>query len=209
MASGPMLCKAAAAMSLVASPGAAIRRQSETGILHADRPEQMLGEVIAERLAAGLFHRLADPVDIDAVIPFLARLENQRQPQCRVLAGADRGDALFLPVAAHLRIPGVVDEAGGVGEQVTQGDRPARWAQLRFARGVEALKHLRRCELGQHPGDRLVERELARLDELHRGGRGDRLGHRGDPKQRVLRKRPFHLQVLKTNRLVVDDAFAH
>ena len=42
-------------------------------------------------------------------------------------------------------------------------------AQFRFALGVKAFQHLRRSEIRQQLADRLIERELALLDELHAG----------------------------------------
>jgi hypothetical protein len=58
-------------------------------------------------------------------------------------------------------------------------------AQFRFAAGVKAFQHLRVGEVGENLSDRLVERELALLDELHGCRRRDRLGHGGDPEHAV------------------------
>ena len=189
-------------------PGTAVRRQSEAAVLHADRPEQMLREIIAETLSAGALHRLADPIDVYAVIPSLARLENQRQRQCRVLAGNDSRDARLFHVAAHLGIPDVVDEASRVRDQVPQRDRSPRRTQPWLASGIEAFQYLRRGQLRQQPGDRPVERELALLDELHRGGRGDRLGHRGDPEHRVGSHHGALGQHATAKRALIDHAVA-
>ena len=43
--------------------------------------------------------------------------------------------------------------------------------QFGFALGVETFEHLRRGEVGQHLADRLLQRELALLDQLHGGRR--------------------------------------
>ena len=67
-------------------PGPALRRQLEGGVLHADRLKQMLREIVAERLTADPFDRLADPIDIDPVIPFFARIEDEWERQRCVLA---------------------------------------------------------------------------------------------------------------------------
>ena len=61
-------------------------RQGEAGILHAQRPEDVLRKIVAEPLPARPLHRLADPVDVDAVVPSLARIEHERQHQRGVLA---------------------------------------------------------------------------------------------------------------------------
>ncbi len=61
-----------------------------------------------------------------------------------------------------------------------------RGPQFRLAVAVKALQHLGRGEIGQQLADRLVERQLALLDQLHRRRRiviG--LGHRGDPEHAV------------------------
>jgi hypothetical protein len=157
----------------------------KAGVGHAERREDVLAEVGLERLAADLLDRLAGPVDVDAVLPALAGVEHQRRPQRVVPDGDDAGDAGLPHVAADVGVPDVVAEAGGVGQQVAQRDRPRRGAEPRGARGVEALQDLRRPQLGQHVGDRLVELQPALLDELHGRGRGHRLGHRRDPEHRV------------------------
>ena len=52
-------------------------------------------------------------------------------------------------------------------------------------RPVEPLQHPAVGELGQQPIDRLVQPQLALLDQDHRRHRRDRLGHRGDAEDRV------------------------
>jgi hypothetical protein len=128
-------------------PSAPIGGQGEPCVLHADRPEDVFSEEIAQGSAAGPLHRLADPIDVDAVIPSVTRIEDQRQHQRRVLAGDDARHAGLLQIASHLGVPDVVDEARRMGDQVPQGDRPPRWAQLRLTRGVEAFEYLWRGEL--------------------------------------------------------------
>ena len=60
------------------------------------------------------------------------------------------------------------DRRGGGAERVGAG------------RGVERLEHRNVRQLGQVFVGAVVEREPARLDELHRGDGGDGLGHRRD-----------------------------
>jgi hypothetical protein len=72
-----------------------------------------------------------------------------------------------------------------MGEQMPQRDRVLRRPQLRLALLVETLEHLRRLEFGEQRAHWLLELQLALLDELHGGGRRDRLGHRRDPEHRV------------------------
>ena len=56
-------------------------------------------------------------------------------------------------------------------------------------RGVERLEHRHVGQLGQKFVGAVVERELARLDELHGGDGGDGLGHRRDAEDGVYRHR--------------------
>ena len=81
------------------------------------------------------------------------------------------GRAGLLQIRHHVAVPHVVGEAGGVGHELAQRDRLLRRAQFRLAAGVKAFQHLRRREIGQQLADRLVERELALLDQLHAGRR--------------------------------------
>ena len=106
----------------------------------------MVAEIGVERLAADRLHDAADPVDVDAVFPALARIEHQRHAYRRELARGGRRHAGRLDVADHVGVPDLVAEAGRVGEQVTQRDRPLGRTQLRRAGRVESFQHLRRAE---------------------------------------------------------------
>jgi hypothetical protein len=77
-----------------------------------------------------------------------------------------------------------------VRQEVPDGSRPRCRAQhVGPARCVERFKHLQACELGQVFFGGVIETDAALLDQLHQRNRGDRLGHRGDTKQRVCRQR--------------------
>ena len=93
-----------------------------------------------------------------------------------------------------------------MGQQVAQRDRPAGRPQLRLARRIEAFQDLWRCQLGQQLAHGLLEVEPALLDQLHAGGRGHRLGHRGDPEHAVRRDVRAAVHVLPAKRALVDDA---
>ena len=168
----------------------------------------MIAQIGVEPLAAGRFDRLADKIDIDAIFPARAGIGHERRLQRIVLAGGDAGRAGLLQIFHHVAVPHVVAEAGGVGHQMAQRDRILRRPQLRFAIGIETFEHLRRGEIRQHLADRLVERELALLDQLHAGGRRDRLGHRGDPEHAVQRHGVVLGQVAFAERALVDHLFA-
>ena len=180
--------------------------QDEAGILHAERREDPLPHVAVERQAAHALDRLAGPVDVDAVLPLLAGVGDHRHLQGLELAGADAGDVGHLHVALDVLVPQVVAEAGRVGQQVTQRDRPLGRPELGLALGIEALQHLRGAELHHDVADRLVETELALLDHLHGSDRGHRLGHRGDPEHRVRRHRCTAHEVALAEGAFVEDA---
>ena len=73
-------------------PRALLGADDEPGVDHPERIEDVLAEVRLERLPAEALDGLADPVDVDAVVPAIARIERQRQPERRVLALDDAGD---------------------------------------------------------------------------------------------------------------------
>ena len=103
-------------------------------------------------------------------------------------------------------VPGIVAEAGGVGEQLAQGDRAARRAELRRAIGAEALQHLRGGEAGQVGGNGAIERQPALFDQLHGGGGGDGLGHGGEPHHAVRRHRRLGGAVGGAEGALIEDA---
>ena len=89
-------------------------------------------------------------------------------------------------------------------EQVAHGDRPVRGHGL-VERPVELLQHLAVGELGHQSIDGLVEPQLALLHEDHRRRRGDGLGHRGDPEDRVApRSGSLPPRRLRADRVDVD-----
>ena len=92
-----------------------------------------------------------------------------------------------LGVLHRLGVPEPVSEAGRMGQQVAQRDRPLCRPQLRQSFAVEAIEHLRRADRGFDIGHRRVQRQLVLLDELQRGHRRNQLHHRGDAKHRVAR----------------------
>ena len=180
--------------------------RNKTRVRHAERGKDMRAEVGIERLSGGSFDGAPDPVDVDAILPALARIENQRQVQCRELAREDGGNARDLDIADQVRVPDLVTKAGCMGQQMTQRDRAFGRAQSRRARGVEALQDLRRGQFGEHFADRLVKLELALLDELQRRDRGHRLGHRRDAEDAVAGHCRTVDNVAQPKRALVQDS---
>ena len=118
------------------------------------------------------------------------------------------GVPVFSRYFAHVAVPHVVAEAGGVGHEMTQRDRLLGRAQFWLAAGVKTFQHLRVGEIGQQLADRLVERKLALLDELHAGGARDRLGHGGDPEHAVGGHRIVLGQVALAERALINHLIA-
>jgi hypothetical protein len=63
---------------------------------------------------------------------------------------------------------------------------------------------LGRSKIGQQFADRLIQRQLTLLDQLHAGGSGYRLGHRGDPEHAIGGHRVILAEVTLAERALVD-----
>src|SRR6266478_4799779 len=122
---------------------AAIVAELEACVLHAERSEQMVAKIGLKVLATDLFDRLSDPVDVDAIVPFLAGVELERCGERKVLAGNDARNPLLLLVSDEIVAPDVVAKHSGMGEQLAQRDRSFGRTQFRLARRIETLEHLR------------------------------------------------------------------
>ena len=140
---------------------------------------------LAQPLAGDAFDHLAGPVDVAAIFPIVAGIEQERRPERRLRGGDDAGLAVLLGQAVVLLVEEVVAEAGGVQEQHAGGDGALGRPQPGLAGGVEALQDLGLADLGRVFLGRGVEVELAVLDQLQAGGAGDRLGGREDREHRI------------------------
>ena len=116
------------------------------------------------------------------------------------------GRSVILANRCHLFVPRVVNEAGGMGQQVAQGDLRARRAHDRNVIGVEAKQDLGIGEQRQDFLGRLVQRQFALFGQLHRRGGGDRLGHRRDAENRIGGHPMLLRYILAPERRFVDDA---
>src|SRR5882672_10227500 len=99
----------------------------EAGVAHAERGKDVVAQIGIELLAAYLFDRLADEIDVDAVFPSLARIEHKRELQRGVLAGDDAGQFSLFRVLRDIRVPDVVAKTRRVGQQVPERDGPFGW----------------------------------------------------------------------------------
>ncbi len=176
-------------------------------MLHAQRLEDPLLEEGFEIRAGGPGDQDAQDVRAGVVHPPLARLVHQRQgPQLldplvgimrrrRIEAGdLAIGDRL-LDRRGRSGRPHDHAEAHAEGEQVAQGDRAVGGHGV-VQRAVDVLEHLAVGQFRQQAVDRLVQPQLALLDQDHRRHGGDRLGHRGDAEDRVPLERVVLAQVL-------------
>src|SRR5215831_10032566 len=99
--------------------GAHRRRNLEGGVVHAERLANVLRKIAIEPLPTDHLDDLAEPIDVDAIFPALARIAHQRSHQHGILTGDDpwnRGICLVLLLQGA---PDVVGEAGRMSQQVT------------------------------------------------------------------------------------------
>ena len=152
-------------------------------VIHLERGKDVLAEIILELLAGHHLDQPADDIGAGAVVPALARIEQQRPAERIGFAGARLEIA---PDRAGERI----GQSGRVRQEVPDGRRSrCRAEPVGAGRRVERFKDFQSRKLRQVFFGRVIETEAALLDELHQCQRSDRLGHRGDTKQRVWRER--------------------
>ena len=176
------------------------------GAAHAQRAEQVVLKIGAQRLAACGLDHLAGPVGIHAILPALARIGDQGNSDRLVGAGLDARNLHQVLVALDVRIPELIAEASRVGQKMAQGDGPTGRACLWLTRGIEAGQHAHIAERRHHRAGRCVEFEQTALHQLQRGARGDRLGHRGDAHHRVDRHRLAASQAANAESALVERA---
>ena len=106
---------------------------------------------------------------------------------------------------ASVAVDDTVPEAGGVREQITNGDLAfGRLAGPGAIGLVVGLEHLRLLELRDPVRHRIIEPEAPLLPEHHHRGRGDGLGLRCDAENVVALERPAGLIVGHAEGLVID-----
>ena len=152
---------------------------------------------LVERLTGSHLDDTREDIDGETVVPDLARLMGKWKPG---QAGDEVGESFVPAIHAgsaikafvklvYLGAIDTIDQAGGMAQQILDRHR----ALLRLKRetglaghrvfGVDADHHV--LEFGQILVDRRCEIELALLDQHHGGDAGDRLGHRGNPEDRI------------------------
>jgi hypothetical protein len=107
----------------------------------------------------------------------------------------------------HQAVTGVfVSDAGGVAEQILDGDRPLHRYKIEAAVVFDAdfLVGKFRDEFG----DGIIEQEVTFLEQHHDADRNDRLGHGKDAEDRVPRHRGACARVLLAKRVEPADLAA-
>ncbi len=162
------------------------------GLGHLQRRQDALGEERAQLFPGNDFDDAAEDVGGAAVVPFGAGLAHQRQArdQGRVFGVADLAAAQprLLIHLLHQAVTGmVVSDARGVPQQVLHGHRPPKRHQIELAVVLDADLLIGKFRDELRNG--VAEQEMAILDQHHDAGRDDRLGHRKDAKDRIVRHR--------------------
>ncbi len=187
---GPALIVGGEAVDLV-------RGHEERGVLHAERAEDHVLEILGEGLAGDHLDQRAADVGGQGVHPGRAGLVAQRHLAELVeelLHGVRAAGRADLEVAVDLidrvldadaRQAAAVGEAGSVGEHVAERDGPGGGLGLHVG---SLAGHPDAVVLpgGDVAADRVVELEIALLVEGHQRDRGDRLGHGIDAVDRIV-----------------------
>src|ERR1700685_1941246 len=93
----------------------------ESRVAHAERIKNVPAEISIQRLAAGVFHQAADPIDAPRILPARPRVENQ-QRSWQVLPLFGRNSRERLAILHRLGIPQAVSETGCMGQKLAQQD---------------------------------------------------------------------------------------
>ena len=186
-------------------------RGVERGLGHLQRRQDALGQERTERLAGDDFDDAAEHVGRAAVVPAFAGLADQRH------AGDDGGVFGVADLAAaqprllvellHRAVAGVVvSQTRGVPQQVLHRRLPLHRHQLELAVVLDA--DLLVGKFRNEFGDGIAEDEVAVLDQHHDADRDDRLGHREDAEQAVMRHRRRSCRALAADRIEPADLAA-
>ncbi len=165
------------------------RGEVEGGIGHTEGAEEAVIEEGLEGLAGDDFDDSAEGVDAGLVV-FPPGAGDEAEG-----AGGEAGDEIGEGFGGFGFFGGVVGEAGGVGEEVADGDL-----------GGGAIGVFEVGEFGDVLFDGVVDGEKVLFDEHHDGGGGDGLGHGGDPEDVVGSHGGFGGEVGVADGAAVGDA---
>ncbi|MFK4624223.1 hypothetical protein ABIF50_007529 [Bradyrhizobium diazoefficiens] len=167
---------------------------------------------ICQRFARRDLHHPPQDVGGMAILPQRARLVVQRQFRDALgelgeveIAGIDVGVAIGLADQA-VAIEAIGD-AGGMAHQIEHRDRPRGRHQLKRLGAVVGLLLDADFHIGEGRDvfrDRIVELDLAVLDQSHRDDGRDRLAHREQAENRLVGDRRLAGHILHAEGFVID-----
>lgn len=185
------------------APGRHRPGQGERRVAHAERCADPLGHHVTEPFAANRLDHLTGPVDVRPVLPFRARIEQQRRLQRRPACRDHAGLVVFHPQPVVGLVEEVVSEPGGVQQQHAGGDVAHRGPGDRLG-GGEDREHgvgVHRFAVGDgpHAGRTLEHRPVAVGHHRHHPGYPRRIV-RGDIVENLVERgiehRTFHSRVM-------------
>ena len=183
----------------------------ECGLRHLQRRQDAFGQERAERFAGDDLDDAAENVGRAAVIPFRARLAHQRHAgdHGRVFGVGDLAAAqprLLVELLDGAVAGVVVGQARRMPQQILNGHLPLDRHQVELAVVLDA--DLLLGKLRNEFGDGIAEDEVAVLDQHHDADRDDRLGHREDAEDAVMRHRRGCRRALAADRIEPADLAA-
>ena len=186
-------------------------RRVECGLGHLQRRQDAFGQERAERLAGDDFDDAAEHVGRAAVIPFRAGLADQRHAgdHGRVFGVGDLAAAqprLLVELLDRAVAGVVVGQARRMPQQVLHGHLPLDRHEVELAVVLDA--DLLVGKLRNEFGDGIAQDEVAVLDQHHDADRDDRLGHREDAEDAVMRHRRGCRRALPADRIEPADLTA-
>jgi hypothetical protein len=187
------------------------RPGDEARVRHPQRLEQPASHHLAERRVVDSCQQQSEQVGRVAVMERRPRLADQWK-------GCEPGDPVVgrdvaVDVGAERVRVGAsqrptrevgVGEAGAVGQQILERDRP-KGRIGRVERPLRVAQHPHAGELRRPAADRVVQREAPFVEERQRDDRRDRLGHRRDPEQRIALDRQSGVDVAPAGRGRLHD----
>src|SRR5690625_3080646 len=158
----------------------------EGNIAHAEWAEDAFTHHLAQLLAADALHHLANPVDVRAVLPFFARIEEERGLDAGAAGGHHRRLALLFRQTPVGFVEEIIAEPGRMQQKLTGGNVGLRRPKLRLSRIIEAFDNLQLADSRRVVLCRCVETQQSLFHALQGCRAGDGLGRREDREDGIL-----------------------